>query len=161
MYIYNIPNSLPEKIWKQMKMHAHSKTSLPRWYYEKMNSYVNGGVFASRTLSCNSAPCSAPGSPKSRVKFLCSHGGKIFPRPSDGQLKYVGGETRVISVPMDISFQGMFWFSIVFNLQIIQYVFFLSLLLLFYIFCLRTSSCMSSLSTTCALNYCFVCWCGL
>ncbi|KAK2982213.1 hypothetical protein RJ640_024958 [Escallonia rubra] len=50
------------------------------------------------------APDSAAGSPKSRVKFLCSHGGKILPRPADGQLKYVGGETRVISVSRDINF---------------------------------------------------------
>ncbi|GER54968.1 octicosapeptide/Phox/Bem1p family protein [Striga asiatica] len=54
-----------------------------------------------------SAPSSAPGSPKSRLKFLCSHGGRILPRPSDGHLKYVGGETRVISVPIDISFQEL------------------------------------------------------
>ncbi|CAK9147334.1 unnamed protein product [Ilex paraguariensis] len=51
-----------------------------------------------------SAPGSAPGSPRNRVKFLCSHGGKILPRPADGHLKYAGGETRVISVPRDIKF---------------------------------------------------------
>lgn len=45
-------------------------------------------------------------SPKNRVKFLCSHGGRILPRPPDGQLKYVGGETRVIAIPRDISFSG-------------------------------------------------------
>ncbi|XP_042063128.1 uncharacterized protein LOC121807007 [Salvia splendens] len=71
-----------------------------------MSCYTDGGgVFARRTASCASAPSSAPSSPRSRVKFLCSHGGKILPRPSDGQLKYVGGETRVISVPRDISFK--------------------------------------------------------
>uniref|UniRef100_A0A5B7BFR5 PB1 domain-containing protein n=1 Tax=Davidia involucrata TaxID=16924 RepID=A0A5B7BFR5_DAVIN len=42
-------------------------------------------------------------SPKNRVKFLCSQGGKILPRPADGHLKYVGGETRVVSVPRDIT----------------------------------------------------------
>ncbi|MCD9561366.1 hypothetical protein HAX54_020427, partial [Datura stramonium] len=30
------------------------------------------------------------------------HGGKILPQPADGHLKYVGGETRVISVPRNI-----------------------------------------------------------
>ncbi|XP_078181812.1 RAF-like serine/threonine-protein kinase 24 [Carex rostrata] len=39
-----------------------------------------------------------------RVKFLCSYGGKILLHPSDGQLKYVGGETRVVCVPRSISF---------------------------------------------------------
>ncbi|CAA0814074.1 Octicosapeptide/Phox/Bem1p family protein [Striga hermonthica] len=58
-------------------------------------------------MSSGSAPTSAPGSPKSRLKFLCSHGGRILPRPSDAHLKYVGGETRVISVPTDISFQEL------------------------------------------------------
>ncbi|XP_043694507.1 uncharacterized protein LOC122645246 [Telopea speciosissima] len=46
-------------------------------------------------------------SPKSRVKFLCSHGGKILPRPSDGQLKYVGGETRVLAFPCNIGFSEL------------------------------------------------------
>ncbi|XP_011092299.1 uncharacterized protein LOC105172525 isoform X1 [Sesamum indicum] len=50
---------------------------------------------------------STPGSPRDRVKFLCSHGGKILPRPADAHLKYVGGETRVISVPRDIPFQEL------------------------------------------------------
>ncbi|KAL5703287.1 mitogen-activated protein kinase kinase kinase [Ranunculus cassubicifolius] len=40
-----------------------------------------------------------------KVKFLCSFGGKILPRPSDGVLRYVGGQTRIISVRSDISFQ--------------------------------------------------------
>ncbi|KAI3755168.1 hypothetical protein L1987_54963 [Smallanthus sonchifolius] len=52
----------------------------------------------------SSLPGSAAGSPRSKVKFLCSHGGKILPRPADGHLKYVGGETRVISVPRNITF---------------------------------------------------------
>ncbi|KAI3445576.1 hypothetical protein Pfo_002241 [Paulownia fortunei] len=62
---------------------------------------TDGAVIAANTISCGSAPSSAPSSPKNRVKFLCSHGGKILPRPADGHLKYVGGETRVISVPRD------------------------------------------------------------
>ena len=56
---------------------------------------INGGVMDE-----------TPSSPKSRVKFLCSHGGRILPRPIDGQLKYVGGETRVIAIPRDITFSG-------------------------------------------------------
>ncbi|KAG2704249.1 hypothetical protein I3760_06G175900 [Carya illinoinensis] len=46
-------------------------------------------------------------SPKNRVKFLCSHGGRILPRPTDGQLKYVGGETRAIAIPRDTSFSEL------------------------------------------------------
>ncbi|CAI9294219.1 unnamed protein product [Lactuca saligna] len=47
---------------------------------------------------------SAPETPKNRVKFMCSHGGKFLPRPADGRIKYVGGETRLICVPRDITF---------------------------------------------------------
>ncbi|KAK7284035.1 hypothetical protein RIF29_13786 [Crotalaria pallida] len=50
---------------------------------------------------------SACSSPKNKVKFLCSHGGKVLPRPSDGTLKYVGGETRVISLPRDVTFSEL------------------------------------------------------
>lgn len=39
-----------------------------------------------------------------KVKLLCSFGGKILPRPSDGALRYVGGQTRIISVRRDVSF---------------------------------------------------------
>ncbi|CAI9760608.1 unnamed protein product [Fraxinus pennsylvanica] len=39
-----------------------------------------------------------------KVKFLSSFGGKILPRPSDGAFRYVGGQTRIISVRRDVSF---------------------------------------------------------
>ncbi|KAF9682055.1 hypothetical protein SADUNF_Sadunf05G0068500 [Salix dunnii] len=38
-----------------------------------------------------------------KMKVLCSFGGKILPRPSDGQLRYVGGEKRIMCVARDIS----------------------------------------------------------
>ncbi|XP_024025619.1 uncharacterized protein LOC21405688 isoform X1 [Morus notabilis] len=42
-----------------------------------------------------------------RVKFLCSFLGSILPRPQDGKLRYVGGETRIVSVPRDISYEDL------------------------------------------------------
>ncbi|KAE9592817.1 putative protein kinase TKL-Pl-6 family [Lupinus albus] len=42
-----------------------------------------------------------------KMKVLCSFGGRILPRPSDGKLRYVGGETRVISIRKDISWQEL------------------------------------------------------
>lgn len=42
-----------------------------------------------------------------KVKFLCSFGGRILPRPSDGMLRYVGGLTRIISVRRDVSFDEL------------------------------------------------------
>jgi len=37
------------------------------------------------------------------MKFLCSFGGRILPRPSDGNLRYVGGQTRILRIRKDIS----------------------------------------------------------
>ncbi|XP_072977341.1 uncharacterized protein [Typha angustifolia] len=47
-------------------------------------------------------------SPKSwKVKFLCSFGGKILPRPADGKLRYVGGDTRLISIRENLSWKEL------------------------------------------------------
>ncbi|KAF3954282.1 hypothetical protein CMV_020357 [Castanea mollissima] len=43
------------------------------------------------------------GSQLGRMKFLCSFGGKILPRPSDGKLRYVGGDTHIISIQKRIT----------------------------------------------------------
>lgn len=37
-----------------------------------------------------------------KMKFLCSFGGRILPRPNDGKLRYVGGETRIISIRKNV-----------------------------------------------------------
>lgn len=71
-------------------------------------------------FSYNSYPESGDSSPRSReidfenpppwedsnykVKFMCSYGGKIHPRPHDNQLAYVGGETKILSVDRAIKF---------------------------------------------------------
>ncbi|KAG7627587.1 putative protein kinase TKL-Pl-6 family [Arabidopsis thaliana] len=39
-----------------------------------------------------------------KMKFLCSYNGKIIPRPSDGMLRYVGGQTRIVSVKKNVTF---------------------------------------------------------
>ncbi|KAL9406967.1 hypothetical protein Peur_003939 [Populus x canadensis] len=38
-----------------------------------------------------------------KMKFLCSFGGRILPRPNDGKLRYVGGETRIISIRKNVT----------------------------------------------------------
>lgn len=70
-------------------------------------SIIGGDVESVSTSVPSSTAGSAPATPKNRVKFLCSHGGKILPRPSDGLLKYAGGETRVISVLRHITFSDL------------------------------------------------------
>lgn len=42
-----------------------------------------------------------------KIKFLCSFGGRILPRPNDGKLRYVGGETRIISIRRSVSFEEL------------------------------------------------------
>lgn len=42
-----------------------------------------------------------------RIKFLCSFLGSILPRPQDGKLRYVGGETRIVSVHRDITYEEL------------------------------------------------------
>jgi hypothetical protein len=42
------------------------------------------------------------------VKFLCSYGGRILPRHSDGALRYVGGNNRVLSLDRSLQFYGSY-----------------------------------------------------
>lgn len=46
--------------------------------------------------------------PNYKVKFMCSYGGKIHPRPHDNQLAYMGGETKILSVDRNIKFASLF-----------------------------------------------------
>ncbi|KAG6587445.1 hypothetical protein SDJN03_16010, partial [Cucurbita argyrosperma subsp. sororia] len=41
------------------------------------------------------------------MKFLCSYGGKILPRQTDGKLRYVGGLTRVLAVDHSVSYSEL------------------------------------------------------
>ncbi|KAI5076157.1 hypothetical protein GOP47_0008222 [Adiantum capillus-veneris] len=43
-----------------------------------------------------------------KVKFMCSSAGKILPRPSDMKLRYVGGETRMVSLPRNIQYEAFY-----------------------------------------------------
>ncbi|KAF8024408.1 hypothetical protein BT93_F1560 [Corymbia citriodora subsp. variegata] len=86
------------------------------------NSYLHEGssIYPSirsvpRISSCASAQRSIPRSTFSgasdsssmSMKVLCSFGGKILPRPSDGKLRYVGGDTRIVRIGKDISWQEL------------------------------------------------------
>ncbi|KAL2933099.1 Serine/threonine-protein kinase EDR1 [Bienertia sinuspersici] len=58
--------------------------------------------------SCNPYELgSSEGSQPGKLRILCSFGGKILPRPSDGKLRYVGGETRIISIRKNISWEEL------------------------------------------------------
>ncbi|PWA74670.1 Phox/Bem1p [Artemisia annua] len=44
---------------------------------------------------------------KNKVKFMCSYGGKILPRPHDNQLSYVGGQTKILAVDRFVKFASV------------------------------------------------------
>lgn len=61
----------------------------------------------SREIEFENPPWDDPNQPlppNFKVKFMCSYGGKIQPRPHDNQLTYVGGETKILSVERGIKY---------------------------------------------------------
>ncbi|PWA83085.1 Phox/Bem1p [Artemisia annua] len=42
---------------------------------------------------------------KEKIKFFCSTGGIILPRPGDGKLRYVGGVKHIVSIQRDITWE--------------------------------------------------------
>lgn len=82
----------------------NNATLAPRWYDPNVGLVSGGGSNASDHASDEGGDDSLSGR---KVKFLCSYGGKILPRPSDGMLRYVGGDTRIISVRRDVGFNEL------------------------------------------------------
>ncbi|KAL1537562.1 hypothetical protein AAHA92_30060 [Salvia divinorum] len=60
----------------------------------------------SQSFRSQSSLGSSSGSSR-RLKLLCSFGGTIMPRPSDRKLRYVGGETRILRINKDISWEEL------------------------------------------------------
>uniref|UniRef100_A0A0E0GNW0 Protein kinase domain-containing protein n=1 Tax=Oryza nivara TaxID=4536 RepID=A0A0E0GNW0_ORYNI len=57
--------------------------------------------------SCNRYPRNHYDDTPMRIKFICNFGGRFLPRPSDGQLRYVGGERHLIKISRDISWKEL------------------------------------------------------
>ncbi|OMO92371.1 Phox/Bem1p [Corchorus olitorius] len=77
-------------------------------YYESMRSVPRSSSRNDSSRGHQSYLSSSSSlSSSNKVKFLCSFGGKILPRPSDGKLRYVGGETRIIRLSRDITWQEL------------------------------------------------------
>lgn len=79
-------------------------------FNDQVTAIPNGPVLAesdtSRSLFSSRLGVSN-GSQSGKIKLLCSFGGKILPRPSDGKLRYVGGETRMISIRKNNSWEEL------------------------------------------------------
>ncbi|KAE8677689.1 Detected protein of unknown function [Hibiscus syriacus] len=64
-------------------------------------------VVESSQLSHSNSGGFTEGTFVSKMKFLCSFGGRILPRPNDGKLRYVGGETRIISIKKNLTYEEL------------------------------------------------------
>ncbi|KAK6154547.1 hypothetical protein DH2020_008795 [Rehmannia glutinosa] len=75
--------------------------------FQSMHSvpHASSDYNSKRTLMYTSS--GASGSSSTKLKILCSFGGRILPRPSDGKLRYVGGETRIIRISKDITWKEL------------------------------------------------------
>ncbi|GAA0176126.1 non-receptor serine/threonine protein kinase [Lithospermum erythrorhizon] len=82
-------------------------------FYEATNNYSSAQSKSQNLSSYNiyhSGTYASSGASEglsSKLKILCSFAGKILPRPSDGKLRYVGGETRIIRIKKDISWKEL------------------------------------------------------
>ncbi|KGN56764.1 uncharacterized protein LOC101205945 [Cucumis sativus] len=83
-------------------------------YADETNRGVQIGPMMSALYPLDSPhscyPCGAgfgDFSANDKMKFLCSFGGRILPRPNDGKLRYVAGETRIISIRKNISYEEL------------------------------------------------------
>lgn len=78
-----------------------------RNYHESLRSVPRSTSRGSSSRLIDNSLSGSGDRTSARVKFLCSFGGTILPRPSDGKLRYVGGETRIIRISKDISWQEL------------------------------------------------------
>ncbi|CAN0852654.1 hypothetical protein LINGRAHAP2_LOCUS5376 [Linum grandiflorum] len=73
-----------------------------------MSSHHQTDLESAATDSVASSPRSdIHGDAPPRVRFMCSFGGKILPRPHDNLLRYVGGETRMVAVHRSTTFSAL------------------------------------------------------
>lgn len=82
----------------EYKGHCASSRSMQR---------VASGECGSQTVSHGYNFSEASDHSSKRLKILCSFGGKVLPRPSDGKLRYVGGDTRIIRISRDVSWEEL------------------------------------------------------
>lgn len=61
----------------------------------------------SREIDNENPSWDEPPSTNYKVKFMCSYGGKIQPRPHDNQLTYIGGDTKILAVDRNIKFSAL------------------------------------------------------
>ncbi|KAK1397775.1 putative serine/threonine-protein kinase mkcB [Heracleum sosnowskyi] len=101
--------SILSVVGKEPKEFERNNSSL----YEERSNYGSvasvqrnsSGYNGNQTIIHEYSSSRASDSSVRKIKILCSFGGKILPRPRDGKLRYVGGETRIIRLRKDISWE--------------------------------------------------------
>ncbi|KAL8147084.1 hypothetical protein AgCh_004706 [Apium graveolens] len=101
--------SMLSVVGKEPKEFERNNSSL----YEDRSNYGSvasvqrnsSGYNGNQTIIREYSSSRASDSSVRKIKILCSFGGKILPRPRDGKLRYVGGETRIIRLRKDISWE--------------------------------------------------------
>lgn len=72
----------------QTSPHHHYAVESPRSYHPNLPGFSEGSFSA-------------------KMKFLCSFGGRIVQRPGDGKVRYVGGDTRILSIRKDVAWEEL------------------------------------------------------
>lgn len=90
------------------QVQGHARNNLPlnegQVLYQPMPSVNQTSSRNNQTrMLWNHSTSGTSSTSSEKLKFLCSFGGKVLPRPSDGKLRYVGGETRIVRVSKNIS----------------------------------------------------------
>nr|KYP60733.1 putative serine/threonine-protein kinase DDB-G0267514 [Cajanus cajan] len=76
-------------------------------YHRELGGFRQASDTFSNQVSSKFSEGNGYGSFYKKIKFLCSFGGRILPRPNDGKLRYVGGETRIISIRKNITWEEL------------------------------------------------------
>lgn len=78
--------------------------------YSYNSSYPESGHSSPRSREIefeNPSPWEDQPAQNYKVKFMCSYGGKIHPRPQGNQLSYIGGETKILAVDRNVKFGAL------------------------------------------------------
>ncbi|XP_054805057.1 uncharacterized protein LOC129308082 isoform X2 [Prosopis cineraria] len=104
------PNNLSKFQWEHGGIGQRSGNFAEEIYLDQISSGpMASPIYAVESLqSCHPHPSTfSDASCFKKIKFLCSFGGRILPRPNDGKLRYVGGETRIISLRKNITWKQL------------------------------------------------------
>ncbi|KAL1308726.1 hypothetical protein HN51_050721 [Arachis hypogaea] len=83
---------------------AESRDSSPR----SRDADNNGNHYNNSNNSfIDEPPPPSSAATTAKVKFMCSYGGRIQPRPHDNQLTYIGGDTKIVAVDRHVKFSAL------------------------------------------------------